>query len=81
MATHAALIEGLLAGEGPLAGLKQHAQTQALAETMHQAARDVRESRQEFSKRYGIDADEVVIKTMEQWCERCEQASAKAGSA
>ena len=81
MATHAALIEGLLAGEGPLAGLKQHAQRQALAETMHQTARDVRESRQEFSKRYGIDADEVVIKTMEQWCERCEQASAKAGSA
>lgn len=81
MATHAALIEGLLAGEGPLAGLKQHARRHALTETMHQAARDVRESRQEFSKRYDFDADEVVIKTVEQWCARCEQASAKAGSA
>ena len=81
MATHSALIEGLLAGEGPLAGLKQHARRQALTETMRQAARDVRETRNEFSKRYGGDADEVVITKMERWCQRCEQASARAGNA
>ena len=75
MATHSALIEGLLAGEGPLAGLKQHARRQAFTATMRQAARDARETRNEFSKRYGGDADEVVITKMEQWCQNAQRAA------